>query len=250
VSRELLTYSNLKTSKSVELGWLTAIVHFAPAALSGYEVCKGRSKGCTAVCLNSAGHGGIGAKFDAAGKLLQANGVQTARIRRTRMFFEQREAFFALLVRELRLHLKRAARMGLKPACRLNGTSDIAWESEAFTLDGVEYSSIFAAFPQIQFYDYTKRIERMQHSIPNYHLTYSRAETLASKIHSMQVLQSGGNVSAVFRKALPETWNGYRVIDGVSHDLRFLDAQNVIVGLVAKGKARKSTNGFVIDVAA
>lgn len=247
MSRELLTYGNVKTAKSTAMGWLTAIMHFAPAALSGYEVCKGRSKGCTAVCLNSAGRGGIGATFDDRGGLVKPNTIQTARIRRTRMFFERREAFFETLHAELTLHVRKAARMGLKPAVRLNGTSDIAWESEAFSVAGVEYSSIFAAFPGMQFYDYTKRFERMQSPLPsNYALTFSRAETLASGINAMHVLQAGGNVAAVFRKVLPATWNGYRVVDGVSHDLRFLDDRNVIVGLVAKGKARKSENGFVI----
>lgn len=245
MSRELLTYGNQKTEKSVELGWLTAIVHLAPGNISGFEVCHSRSKGCTAVCLNSSGHGGMGAEFDANGALVKANMVQTARIRRTRMFFEQRDAFFALLVRELTLHVKRAAKQGLRPAVRLNGTSDIRWEDERMP-DG---RNIFETFPEIQFYDYTKHADRMFKTLPsNYSLTFSRAETLKSALDTKRVLEAGHNVSAVFAKSLPETWNGYRVIDGVSHDLRFLDDRNVIVGLVAKGKAKKSDGrGFVIQ---
>jgi hypothetical protein len=241
----LLTYGNLKTEKSIGLGYLTAIMHFAPANLSGVEVCHGRTRGCTAVCLNSAGHGGIGAQFDARGALLKANGVQTARIARTRLWADSPEVFWPQLVAELKAHVRKASRLGLRPAARLNGTSDIAWEDTP--VPGTSLN-IFETFPEIQFYDYTKITARMSKALPaNYTLTFSRAETLKSKLDTMHVLQSGGNVSAVFGKHLPATWNGYPVIDGVSHDLRFLDARNVIVGLVAKGKARQDKHsGFVI----
>ena len=244
--KDLLTYGNLKNEKSIKLGWLTAIMHFAPANLSGYEVCHGRSRGCTAVCLNSAGHGGIGAQFDERGRLLKANRVQSARIARTQYFFEYRNEFFLQLGAELEAHLRKAERMGLRPAARLNGTSDIAWEDER-VLDTDR--TIFDLFPDIRFYDYTKRVERMFKPLPaNYSLTFSRAETTKSALDAMRVLQAGGNVAAVFAKSLPDSWNGYRVIDGVSHDLRFLDDQNVIVGLVAKGRARnKESFGFVIQ---
>ena len=248
---QLLTYGNPKTDKSRALGWLTAIMHFAPANLSGYEVCRGRSRGCTADCLNFSGHGGIGVTFDTRGKPVKLNTVQRCRIARTRMFFEERDRFVSQLVKEIRAHIRKAERLSLRPCIRLNGTSDIQWEHESV---GPNSETIFDLFPQVQFYDYTKIGSRMvsddlsRKSLPsNYHLTYSRAETLASKIAAAHVLQSGGNVAAVFRKALPATYWGYKVIDGVSHDLRFLDDSGVIVGLVAKGKAKRSTNGFVID---
>src|SRR5690349_18360289 len=104
--RKLLTYGNLKITKGESLKVLTAILHLAPANLSGYEVCQGRTRGCTAVCLNSAGHGGIGAQFDARGALLKANGVQAARIARTKLLFEQRDVFMAQLRRELAAHVR------------------------------------------------------------------------------------------------------------------------------------------------
>jgi hypothetical protein len=37
-----------------------------------------------------------------------------------------------------------------------------------------------------------------------------------------------------------------KVIDCDEHDLRFLDKKNTVIGLRAKGKAKKETNGFVI----
>lgn len=248
--RKLLTYGNIKTEKSVDLGWLTAILHLSPGNLSGYEMCKGRSKGCFSACLNSAGHGGIGAVFAANGQLVKGNAVQAARIYRTKLLMEQRAVFALQLVRELEAHIRKANRLHLRPAVRLNGTSDYAWETMPITRNGVEYANAFQAFPEIRFYDYTKIARRMFSPMPsNYSLTFSRAETLASKIAAMQVLENGGNVAVVFDKSLPTHWNGYRVIDGTLHDLRFLDGANVIVGLLAKGKGKRDTSGFIVRAA-
>jgi len=51
----------------------------------------------------------------------------------------------------------------------------------------------------------------------------------------------------VFRDKLPKTFNTKEVINGDLTDLRFLDPVNVIVGLKAKGKAKKDYSGFVIN---
>lgn len=57
------------------------------------------------------------------------------------------------------------------------------------------------------------------------------------------------NIAVVFNtKILPIFWKGKEVIDGDESDLRFLDKQNVIVGLKAKGKAKQDMSGFVIHV--
>jgi hypothetical protein len=123
----------------------------------------------------------------------------------------------------------------------LNGTSDILWEK----------TGIISAFPNIQFYDYTAIEARFRASwkLPaNYHLTFSLKEDNADK--AARVLAAGGNVAAVFRDRLPETFMGYRVINGLETDLRFKDSKNVIVGLLAKGKAKKDASGFVQDIPA
>ena len=57
------------------------------------------------------------------------------------------------------------------------------------------------------------------------------------------------NLVVVFRKELPDVFAGRKVINGDESDLRFLDQTGVVVGLKAKGKARKDTSGFVIDTA-
>jgi hypothetical protein len=79
----------------------------------------------------------------------------------------------------------------------------------------------------------------------NYHLTFSRSESNESLVDA--VLASGGNVAVVFRGELPASWKGKRVVSGDESDLRFNDPQNVIVGLVEKGKAKKDSSGFVVE---
>jgi hypothetical protein len=109
---------------------------------------------------------------------------------------------------------------------------------------------LFHDFPQIQFFDYTKIRSRMRRFLSkedwpaNYHLTFSVDAT--NHDHTRSVLAAGGNVAAVFWPELPTTWSNYPVIDGETHDARFLDPEGVIVGLKAKGLACVDTTGFVI----
>ena len=77
----------------------------------------------------------------------------------------------------------------------------------------------------------------------NYHLTFSRSEHNWSFVS--MVLKMGGNVAVVFRNQLPKTWKGYEVVNGDENDLRFLDKQGVVVGLIEKGLAKKDETGFV-----
>lgn len=237
---------------------VAAVLYLAPADLSGYEVCNGRTKGCTVGCLNTGGQGGIGSVFDENGMLVVPNVVQLCRIRRTKLFFEQRETFMALLVKDLEKLIKKAKKRGGLPAFRPNGTSDLDWLVIPCVRKGVRFANIFEAFPEVRFWDYTKVKSRMmaflRGELPaNYDLTFSRAETLANQITAMQVLQAGGNVAVVFstkrKAALPATWNGHIVLDADVNDFRFADEKGGrIAGLRAKAKARKDRTGFVVAV--
>lgn len=242
----LLTTGNPKTAKGEGHGYLTAILHLAPSTVSGRNTCANATAGCAAACLNTAGRGGIG--LDADG----LNAIQVARIRRTRYAFADRAGFLADLADEIRKHERSAHRHGLKPAVRLNGTSDLRWER--FPVG--DYPNIFAMFPDVIFYDYTKHPahKRSVASIPNYSLTFSLAES--NDRHAAAALESGINVAAVFstRKSadLPDFYNiggrDWSVIDGDATDLRFLDPKGspaVIVGLRAKGRAKRDMSGFV-----
>lgn len=255
---KLLTIGNPKTIKGEKLGYLTAILHLAPHKLSGYNVCPMATAGCAAACLNTAGRGGMFAGEKTAdltgsemvtqinsGKLV--NRIQSARITRTKMVAENRKEFMAQLVKELRSFFKMAERNKLTPVIRLNGTSDLRWEIYKVTVDGVEYDNVMTLFPNIQFYDYTK-IPNRRNLPANYHLTFSLAED--NDLFALGAIENGMNVAVVFRTAdYPKTFMGLTVVDGDESDLRFLDPSRSIVGLKAKGKAKKDTSGFVREVA-
>lgn len=238
---KLLSVGNPKTLKGQSVGYLTFILHLAPASVSGYNTCPKATEGCKAACLNTAGRGGMFKKGETT------NVIQQARIRKTQFFFEERNGFMEWLVADIKLGIKQAEKKGMIPVFRLNGTSDLAWEKYAVTVDGVVYNNIFEAFPNIQFYDYTKILGRKVKGIANYHLTFSAAD--GNDLDVYRALAEGMNVATVFgiKKTLPmpETYNGRPVFNGDESDLRFLDPKGVVVGLYAKGKAKKDTSGFV-----
>lgn len=249
---KLLTIGNPKTEKGEKLGYWTAVLHLAPAKLSGFEVCPGATKGCRDACLNTAGRGGLMAGTsrlsyaDVLGG--KVNTVQAARIARTQMLFSDREAFLRQLLGEIATFVSKAVKAGFTPAIRLNATSDIRWEASAFHVDG---KSIMDHFPEVQFYDYTKLANRR--NLPsNYHLTFSLAD--GNELQAYAALANGINVAAVFRSqadvadAIDGGFMGRPVVDGDETDLRFLDPKGgVIVALYAKGNARHDTTGFVVD---
>jgi hypothetical protein len=232
----LLSAGSVKIEKSNKFSWefYTKILYLSPYKVSGYNTCAHASPLCAKVCLDTAGMGIF-------------SNVQEARINKTKFFFENRPDFLRQLSWELHCEEKLAAKKSMKLAARLNGTSDLPWE---------KMCNIIQDFGQVQFYDYTKSFGRMMAFLrgempPNYHLTFSLSEVNLDK--SIEVLQAGGNIAAVFvsdeKKAdrkFPAQWLGYKVIDGDQHDLRFLDPKNVVVGLWAKGKARKNAGDFAI----
>jgi hypothetical protein len=185
-------------------------------------------------CLNTAGRGAF-------------SSVQQARINKTEWFFTERNTFMQQLVVDIAKLIKKANKQGLKPLVRLNGTSDIRWETVGFTdVNGIEYVNIFAAFPEIQFYDYTKRGNRTE--LPsNYDLTFSYSGVEGFQPYVENALLNNMRMAVVFRKEkdIPMTFMGIPVVSGDNSDVRHLD-DKVIVGLYAKGKAKLDTTGFVV----
>jgi len=223
---ELLgTNNNVKTIKSDNLGtYLTAILYLSPHKISGKNLCPHATAGCAAACLYTAGMG----KF---------SNVHQARLKKTQLFLTDKNKFVELLKKDISNFIKNCNKKHKIPAIRLNGTSDLPWEN---IIDMSKYNA--------QFYDYTKSLVRMmkfcQGKMPsNYHLTFSKAENNWDKCEA--VLANSGNVAAVF-KNMPQQYQGYSVYNGDDHDLRFTDPKGVIVGLKAKGDAKKDTTGFVI----
>ena len=238
---KLFSTGNPKVLKGTKQGFNTYILHLAPANVSGYETCPKRTAGCTAACLNTAGRGGMFKKGE------NTNVIQQARIRKTQFFFEERAGFFEWLVKDIELAIKQSAKKNLVPVFRLNGTSDLSFEKYEVVRNGVLYRNIFEAFAEVQFYDYTKILGRKVNDIANYHLTFSAADGNDADVR--KAIAQGYNVATVFgiKKSLPmpDTYEGRPVFDGDDSDLRFLDPKGVVVGLYAKGKAKKDTSGFV-----
>lgn len=236
-----LLSSSSKVRKGESLGVLTKVLYLSPGVL-----CPAASKGCLATCL---GH---------SSGFMKEQRATDARDRRTALFIEDRRAFIELLRNEIHEHFYAAETQGMKPALRLNGTSDVDWVKE--------HPELFVEFSEVQFYDYTKRIDLMrrylfptgypapekEHFPVNYHLTFSLSERNAH--HAKEVLDWGGNVAAVFWPSLPESWKGYEVVDGDKYDARFLDQgppekrPGVVIGLSAKGfvAQKDDLSGFVI----
>jgi hypothetical protein len=225
---KLLTTANAKTIKGEKKGWLTGILYLAPCTIAtDHNVCPNASPGCSDTCLYTAGRGGF-------------SNVQQSRINKTQWLFEDRKGFIEQLCRDIESLERTAKRRDMRPVVRLNGTSDISWESKAF-------GRIPQQFPQLWKYDYTKAVNRVlrKEKPTRYSLVFSRTENNDAKCQS--VLGSGFNVAVVFDEVPvgKKFWH-CTVLDGDADDLRFLDKQPAVVGLKAKGKARKDTSGFVV----
>ena len=233
---KLLTVNgNPKLVKGDKLSdkYLSAIMHLSPI---NTRICPYQDIAkCKEACLNTAGRGGIFKKGETT------NTIQEARKRKTDLFLNDRDTFMSLLVKDIQAFVRKCERLGKKPCIRLNGTSDIQWE--LIPVDN--YANIFEMFSDVQFYDYTKIPTRKVSSIKNYHLTWSYSE--ANDKYARLFEQVPYNKAVVFNGGLPRMFKGIKVIDGDTTDMRFLDKANRVIGLKAKGKARKDTSGFVIQ---
>ena len=231
MSFKLLSASNTKIIKGEGRGYKTYILHLAPYTVAGRgNVCPRATPGCIAGCLNLSGHGGMIPRGETT------NAVQRARIRKTEYFFDNRDAFMLDLAADIGKAIRQAARQGLTPVFRLNGTSDLSWEKYTVGDTGL---NVFELFPEVQFYDYTAVLGRKIAAYANYHLTFSRKENNDADVK--KALKLGMNVAAVYDR-IPE---GMYSAD--EDDLRFLDGVQGMMGLKVKGwRAKKDYSGFVI----
>ncbi len=229
--------SSAKILKNEKYNELTYIIYLAPANLSGYEVCPMRTEECTNACLFGSGQ----VIMD------KTNRIVESRIKKTQMFFTNRDYFMSWVIKEIEQAKAKAEKKQMKFSVRLNGTSDL--EPTLFKHNGL---TLFEIFPDIQFYDYTKVPKRFRllekHS--NYDLTFSYSGHNWSACEEILDNKSG-RVAVVFEKNLPETYKGYKVVDGDAYDMRYVDEQGVIVGLKfkrVKNKVEKTNNAFIVAI--
>ena len=222
--------TNAKTAKN---SLKTFILYLAPHKQNAKNVniCPMASKGCISACLYTAGRG----KF---------SNVQKARINKTNFYIYDKEMFVLKLAGEIIKETNKAKKNKEKIAFRLNGTSDIDF---IYLLQKYAQLNIEDLKENAVFYDYTKILGKVKKykNYSNYHLTFSRAEDNNSIAEV--ALNDGANVAIVFRNGLPRFWRGYKVIDGDTSDILMVYNKNVILGLKAKGEAKKDKSGFVVD---
>ena len=231
---------NIKQSRKMRLslvnGTATYCIYLAPADLSGYNVCP-NSKHCKQFCLNASGQN----KVD-----ILARGehsiINQSRIKKTKLFHENRELFMEIMVREIKTAQAYAKKNNLEFSIRINGTSDLS--PELFKYHG---KNLLELFPNVQFYDYTKvygRINLLQ-KYPNYDLTLSYNGYNWDECKKF--MDNGGKAAVVFEKQLPETWRGYKVIDANDYDMRYLDPNGTIMGLHYHPVASDYVNGHYVS---
>ena len=224
-----------KTIKGNKYGYLTGILYLAPHTIAGANLCANAElAGCIDSCLYQQGRARV------------FSSIQTARINKTKLFHANRDQFMLDLVKSIGALIRKANREKLIPVVRLNGTSDIRWENVFFMHQGKRVT-VFDVFPDLQFYDYTKLANRKD--IPlNYDLTFSYSARQAYQGQVKKAIASGMRVAVVFadRQTIPSQFLGLPVVDGDNSDLRFIDDQGCVVGLYAKGTAKKDHSGFVV----
>lgn len=214
---------NTKIAKTLKLAG--GAVRIASLSMMPDSVlCPGsKSAGCREGCLESAGRGAM-------------SNVAAGRQARTDYWHADRAGFLDQLRRELRAFVNTCQRQGVRPVARLNVLSDIAFEDYGIPQE----------FPEILFYDYTKRAARLGKTPENYRLlfSYSGRKQYAKQVERAD--QTNAPVAVVFNGPMPEFFRGRKVIDGDASDLVNAHAGRVVVGLKAKGKAKADRSGFVV----
>ena len=228
-----LLSSSAKAEGSLKVGVLNRVM-FLPSGI----FCPSATPNCRRLCL---GH--------TSGRMGSERAAR-ARDKRAALYLADQDEFLAMLFEELDDLCDEALMTGLTPAVRLNGCSDVPWE--------LYHRAVFDEFSEIEFFDYTKIAARYRSFLTknetvwnepwpeNYHLCFSFSEDWNNEAQATEFLAAGGTVAVVFWPELPDTWNGFPVVDGDHDDARFLDEPGVVIGLRAKGfDARRDHSGFV-----
>lgn len=221
--------TNVKTAKN---DLKTFIFYGAPGSQNSLNInlCPKASPGCLSSCLFSAGMGVF-------------KTVKDSRIRKTDFYLKDKSSFLKLLASEIRTKVTTAQKKGYDVAFRLNGTTDVDFIYQLKKYENLD----LLGMKNVVLYDYTKTLGKAlkYQDSDNYTHTFSRSENNDADVQ--KAIAHGLNVAAVFAKDLPTTWRGIQVIDGDAADDLMTKYKGVIIGLRAKGKAKKDQSGFVIQ---
>lgn len=228
-----------KLDLSEQAGTLTFGLYLAPWNMSGRNVCAG-GRYCHKYCLNGSGQN----KIDELARGREMSKINLSRIKKTRLFYENRPLFMNILIHEIRRAQNRARALNMPFSVRLNCTSDLSPE---LFIDPVTGLNILQLFNDVQFYDYTKVPNRLNllGKYNNYDLTFSYDGHNWKTAENF--LKAGGRVAVVFYKQniLPVSFAGFPVVDGNNYDMRYLDPAGAVVGLFyhAVGNNYKTVDG-------
>mgnify|MGYP003674946881 CR=1 FL=1 len=188
------------------------------ASLSLYpddEICPARNlAGCAEACLVGSGRGVM-------------SNVINGRKNKTEWYHSDRPAFIAQLKKELLNFAKLCKREKVQGYVRLNTISDIPFELRS-------NGQIPQSFPELNFYDYTKRAFRLNRIPANYKLMFSYSAKKEYKSQVMAALKTPVPISAVFYGEMPTTFLGRPVINGDLSDLINVEKTGYIIGLKYK----------------
>lgn len=214
---------------------LTYSLYLSPDKTSGYNVCPFSTVECRLGCLATSGRTAVEIYSN-------RNIIQNARIKKTRLFFENQDYFMGWLVAEIESARLKSIKKNMGFAVRLNCTSDIDWQNILFN-----GKNVFEHFPQVQFYDYTKNPQKFNYLAENYHLTFSYNGRNWDTCKSL--LDKGYNIAMIFstkkNNSFPVSHKGYSIIDGDLTDYRVADPKGTIVGLRWKKIADKNLNDHI-----
>ena len=249
---------NVTQSKKMRLSYynkenptMTYNIYLAPATLARDDkhphlnVCP-FSKNCAKACLNGSGHN----KCDILARGVEHSKTNKSRIKKTHLFYDNRELFMRILLHELRMYQRKAEKLNMAFSVRLNCTSDLSPELYIF-----EGKNILEMFPNVTYYDYTKEPKRIKvgEKYPNYDVTFSfdgENWDICEKY-----LEDNGKVAIVFdcrdtkgKQILPKFYKGYKVIDANNDDMRYLNEPKTIMGLHYHSVANNYKNGKYEDI--
>lgn len=225
-----------------EVGYRVYDLSLTPHTMnsSGANLCTHATAECRSGCIVNSGFAAVYPT------------VNSGRRHKTDYLLQHPKTFLRQLFYEIAWAIGTCKRKGIIPAFRLNAYSDIDWSLDDYR-HPVTKQTVFEAFPNTQFYGYTKVPAKLikSMSISNWHLTWSYTGKKLNHMQAANFLTMGATVSVVFaNKDFPETFMGVTVIDGDEHDMRFLDDRGVVVGLKLKSSGKHlsaSNSDFVVS---
>ena len=211
--------SSLKVEKGADK-YDTYVMYLQPAdKIAIKTLCSFATKaGCKEPCLIDSGQLGMTTGQNAATK-------------RTILMLLRPDYFKARILSEIDKAERKALKTGIPALFRLNGTSDI------------DFSDIYKARPNSQFYDYSKVLSRVRKaSLANYDLTFSGSMySKQSRAALRKAVTAGHRIAVAFNTKLI-TSDALAIPDNMANfdktDLRHLD-NKVIGALTRKGSNKK-----------